>query len=348
MSAPLYVLNEKLYSPPFSLDLEKNMERIGQLLRFLSNELTRRFYFDINIEPMTTLGGYKVVYDLFGIYSADFKRRFGIGTEVALEEKYRILKISTGRSWRDLCRKMENIPKKYPNIWFIKDEMDKKFVKSNINEVFSVLLKIPEKEITTKYVNENLLFTFNLGGFFAFQSPNFEIVKEYATEILNTMVHRIFNIPHPVISREQYQIPQKIPVEVSDDLEQAISCYGHLENTATVTMVRRAFETLLSQIYIKSTGKKEPVVNPVCPHCKSHLGSRPMGVVKLSRWAIEGGYLDKMYEQRCRLITDLGAAGAHPLTKIESYDADLAIRTFIIILKELMKNAGDLLKTSEI
>ena len=80
MSMVISDIKERLSSTPYTLDLEKNYEQIYMSLSGLSRELTARYLFDIEVEPLLRRNrinefvGYQTKYDLFGFYKEDFKK----------------------------------------------------------------------------------------------------------------------------------------------------------------------------------------------------------------------------------------------------------------------------------
>lgn len=135
---------------------------------------------------------------------------------------------------------------------------------------------------------------------------------------------------------EKYEIPENCPEEIKIVLEEAIGCHNHNYEKASVVMSRNAYETLLNLKFREVQGK-EPIESIKCPKCGHISGEKPMGLVKLHKWALEEGFIDKKYEKIGYLISEFAVEGAHPFGEVKPEDADLAIRMDIFLLKKIKK-----------
>jgi len=170
-----------------------------------------------------------------------------------------ILNEMTGRTQNDLRIKIKNLSQKFLDLWFIKDDKDTPYSKSNLKENVTVIRKIPGKESEVN-INQTI-FRFTLDGRIIVNSWDFNRLLKYATQPLDELVYLIFNKTPPQITRERYKIPDTCPSVVRNILDKAIGAYINLFYEFAAVGSRSAIETLLRIIYQQRTNH-EPFDHP--------------------------------------------------------------------------------------
>lgn len=136
---------------------------------------------------------------------------------------------------------------------------------------------------------------------------------------------------------DRHDIPSEIPKgEVREDLEEASKAFSSELFHSCIAMSRKAYEGALEEKYESITGKP-PVEDFNCPSCrKKIIKSKPIGVTKLHKWAIEEGIISDKFRHIGFLVPGLGAGATHPSKGVFPRDLYVA-RTSLLLACSLIK-----------
>jgi len=342
-------LSKRLSRLPFNQhhysEYLKNKDHIFRACMGLSNEVSTMYGFNTKINELQTplerggvrlFRGYRIDLHLAGIDVGLPKSKLGPGQRTLIDEKdenYKKLEEETGRSWPNLCRKIKHLPKKFRHHWFIKNDPNIPYEKSELAEHVSVVRKIPggnPLKIGQEEIDENYLFRFNMAATVTMYSYDLERILQYP-DVFNYVVYDVFGKGRQENIRGKFVIPL-CPVIIEDILEHAINSYGHRIYPGAAALARSAFETTLRLKFIELKGG-EPFKIPKCGTCGQEQKKRPMNMVELFEWALKEGILDRDLRHFSFVPSDVGATGSHGTGYVGSKKAEININDAIGLAK---------------